>query len=167
MIIILSILLWNCSIKAQNDCERNAVMHLAAYNYIVNDSINQNKEIVVSDSIVDLDTYWFFSKLIDFPEEKRKLEQNRENKNYIWNEPVYSPCLSSLFCRKNNSAKNVIFFSQIEDNMLRADLLPHTWQLNEFRYDEMAHFTTGQIYLFIFDDDGTVKATFSSEIIYD
>ena len=160
-------MLWSCSIKAQNDCKKSAVMYLTAYNYIVNDSINQNKEIAVSDSIVDLDTYWFFSKLINFPEEKRKLEQNRENKKYIWNEPVYSLCLSSLFCRKSNSAKNVIFFSQIEDNMLRTDLLPHTWQRNKFHYDEMALFTTGQIYLFIFEDDGTIKATFSSEIIYD
>ena len=158
---------WSYPIVAQNDCEKVAALYLAAYNYIVNDSVNQNKKIIVSDSIIDLDRFWFSQDLENFPVEKEKLEQYRVDKGFNWFETYYSHCIDSLFCKKNQQANNILFFSPIEDNILRADVLPRKRCVNKFDYNTMAFQTVGQIYLFIFDDDGTIKMVFGRKIIYD
>lgn len=141
--------------------------YLMAYNYIINDSINQGKIIAVSDSIIDLDRYWFSEELKKFPIEQERLNEYRENKNYTWFTTFYSSCLSMLFKDKNQLANHVIFFSKVEDNMLLADLLPHTRQFDKFNYDEMAFQNVGRTYLFIFGKKGGLKAVFSREMIYD
>jgi len=168
IVIILSILLlWDYVVVAQNDCKKETALYLAAYNYIVNDSVNQNKQISVSNFIVDLDRFWFSEDLKNFPVEKEKVNQYREYRGFNWFEPYYSHCIDSLFCKKNQQANSVLFFSKIENNMLRADVLPHKRCVDKFDYNAMAFQTVGQIYLFIFDEDGTIKMTFSREIIYD
>ena len=63
--------------------------------------------------------------------------------------------------------KNVLFFSKIEDYMLRADLLLYKQQSNKFDYKKMTIQNIGQIYLFIFNKDGSLKFAFSHEITYD
>lgn len=167
----LLLLLFLCNGRIHSQCVDNqdTVLYKEAYDYIVNDSININKEIAVSDSIVDLDRDWFSHHLTDFPIEKKILDQYREKKKFIWLESFYSPCLASIFCKREIS-KYVLFFSQIEDNMLRADLLPSKKQFNctdIYNYDKMASLTEGWIYLFIFNNDGTIKASFNNEMIYD
>lgn len=155
-------------IKAQSDCDQDSIMYIAAYNYVANDSINRGKNIVVSDSIVDLDRFWFSKDLTEFTVEKEKLDLYRLRKNYVWFDSFYSPCISSLFSGKNLNSKLVLFFSTIEDNMLRVDLLPYNkkWK-NKFSYDTMSFQNVGQIYLFIFNKDRSIKKAFSHEIIYD
>lgn len=167
-IILILFISYSKIIYAQSDCTQDSVLYMIAYNYIVNDSINKGKTITVSDSIVDLDRYWCSAELDSFPEEKKALKQYRENKKYVWFTTYYSQCLNTLFHHtKNISAKKVIFFSQIEDNMLLAELLPYKKQCNLFSYDEMAFLSTGQSYLFIFSKEGILKAAFSHEMIYD
>jgi hypothetical protein len=88
------------------------------------------------------------------------------NKRYIWFDPFYSHFLASQFCKKDMS-NNVIFFSTIEDNILRADILPRKRQTNMFDYDKMAFQNVGYIYLFVFNVDGTIKLALQEEMIYD
>lgn len=155
------------AINAQLSCYKDSIKYLAAYNYIINDSINQGKIIAVSDSIIDLDRYWFSEELKSFPIEQEILNKYRENKNFTWFTTFYSSFLSVLFKDKNQLANYVIFFSKVEDNMLLADLLPHTRQFDKFNYDEMAFQNVGRTYLFFFGKNGGLKAVFSREMIYD
>jgi hypothetical protein len=154
-------------IHSQSYCDQDSIKYLIAYNYIINDSVNQKNKIIVCDSIVDLDRYWFSEDLKYFPEEQNKLNQYRKNKNFIWSSPFYSPCLVSLFGRQNKMAEKVIFFSTIEDNMLLADLLSCTKKTDIYNYEKMASFTEGRVYLFVFCKNNTLKAAFSREMIYD
>jgi len=166
IICILCFFFCSVPVRTQSNCCQDSAKYLAAYQYIINVSANDTVGIVVSDSIVDLDRFWFYDHLVDFPLEKKIVKQYRINKQFIWFDTFYLPCISSMFC-KNVSVKHVLFFSQIEDNMLIATLLPYTRQRDKFYYDEMARFTTGIIYLFIFEDNSTIKAVFCKTMIYD
>ncbi len=168
VIIIIYCFFCSNTIIAQINCIQDSTMYIAAYNYIASDSLNRGKSIVVSDSIVDLDRFWFSKDLTEFTVEREKLDHYRLSKNYVWFDSFYSQCISSLFSGKNLNSKMVLFFSIIEDNMLRADLLPHNkkWK-NKFNYNTMSFQNVGQIYLFIFNKDGSIKKVFSHEIIYD
>jgi len=161
-------------IDAQSNCSNDSIMYITAYNFINRDIIgaNQDKYIFASDSIVDLDWFIFSNDLIDYPIKKEKIEKYRINKKFVWFETFYSPFLNYLFCeiKKKQSDKGIIFFSQIEDNMLRADFLKWNYfkkNFNKYSYSEMSHQNEGFVYLFIFDEFGIIKATFSHEIIYD
>lgn len=167
IVIIVLFTLLSAISMAQTNCSQGSVMYLTAYNYIIRDSVNQGKTIAVSDSIVDLDRFWFSQDIADYPTEKEILDQYRADKKFVWKDAYYSPCLASLFCRKKTMPKNILFFSKIENNMLRVDLLPYKQQSNRFDYVKMASQNVGQIYLFIFNENGSLVSTFSHEIIYD
>jgi len=151
----------------QYDCGNDGILYLAAYNYILNDSINHNEKIAVCDSIIDLDRFWFSQDMKDFPIEKENIDKYRAAKEFKWDKPYYSYYIDSLFCEKNKQANNILFFSQIEDNMLRTDILPHKRCVDKFNYNAMAFQNIGLVYLFIFDKNNTIKIVLSREIIYD
>ena len=109
--------------NAQSDCTNDTTMYLVAYNYIINDSTNQGKSISVSDSIIDLDRFWFSEDLIALPMEKVKLDKYRANKGYVWYPPFYSPCIALLFGNNSQHQNDVLFFSKIEDNGREAQPL--------------------------------------------
>ncbi|NDP22618.1 MAG: hypothetical protein GZ091_16285 [Paludibacter sp.] len=163
---ILSSWLANYPIAAQN-CERDSLLYLTAFNYILKDSINHNNSIAVSDSIIDLDRFWFSKGLENFPNEKELLNQYRANKGYKWFKPYHSKLINLLFCRQKNEQK-VLFFSPIENNILRADLLPINQRSKDiFDYNKLASFTEGYQYLFIFNNSKTIKLALCRKIIYD
>jgi hypothetical protein len=154
---------------AQEDCRKDSVKYAQAYDYIMNDTVNKGRLIVVSDSIVDLDRDYFFSSSLDSIERK-KLECYRGEKNYKWFVPYHSNCIASWFPTKNANAEYVLFFSQVEDKMLRADLLPFNKAYVGIRYMfwyKQYHFLEGYIYLFIFDSDNlSLKKAARSDIIF-
>lgn len=143
MITVLFTLFYAISM-AQTNCSQDSTRYLDAYNYIIQESANQEKTIEVSDSIVDLDRFWFSQDIADYPTEKE-----------------------ILGLQKNNDAEKFIVFSKIEDNVFRADLLPYKQQFNKFDYKKMTIQNVGQIYLFIFNKDGSLKFAFSHEITFD
>jgi hypothetical protein len=154
------------TITAQNNCENDSIRYLVAYNYIINDSINTNKRLGVSDSIVDLDRFWFSHQLDSLPLKKAIVDTYRSNKDYKWFKTYHAECLDFL-SNKNKQGQYVIFFSQIEDDMLRVDVLPVKNSMNNTKhYDKLASFTNGYIYLFIFSRS-TIQLVFSNKIIYD
>lgn len=152
--------------SAQVDCGRDSIKYINALNYVINDAANDDKTIEVSDSIIDLDRFWFSEFLIDYPIEKAMVDQYRSRKSFVWFNPFYSPCIASLFSRMN-CANNVLFFSNIEDNILRADLLPIKNRRDKYHYDKIASFVTGTAYLFVFDDINNIKIIFCKNITYD
>lgn len=165
-------------IQAQSECGQDSIKYLIAYNYIVNDYVTKGKTITVSDSIIDLDRNWFSEELKKFPKEQRKLNQYRANKGFIWSDPFYSSCIASMFPVKDVSANNILFFSQIEDDILLADVLPYknvfiNWKSDKYNRDRMFNyklisiFTVVNQYLFIFDEDGTLKLSLNREMIYE
>lgn len=155
------------SIYSQLDCSKDSLRYIKAYNIIKSDSVLNNKSLVVSDSIVDPDWCWFSKDMVMYPEEQKIVADYRENKKYIWKSPVYSHCLASIFPRINNNSMFALFFSLIEDNMLRADLFPHNERIIKLKYDEIAFQTEGYAYLFLFDKEDEVKSVFRLKIIYD
>jgi hypothetical protein len=172
-IISIGLLFYCNTILAQIDCEKDSAMYSFAYSYIMNESVNINMKIIVSDSIIDLYSGWFSNDLIDFPEVKERMKQYWLNKNFIPFPPFYSSCIASMFYIKDTSANSILFFSPIKDNALLVEIYslnrynPYKRLFNGFVYNEVSRQTTGQHYLFIFNKDSTIKNVFSHEVIHD
>lgn len=154
----------------QNRSERDSIMYMAAYNYILSDSINKNKLIAVADSIVDLDRYWV-TGLQQFPEEHKKLAQYREKQmtKIFATSTSYSPLLSSLFHDQDVKRSNtILFFSGIIDLMLRADINSfnknYMGEYEKFNYEAYIWGISYE-YLFLFKEDGTLRKVLQRELI--
>ena len=145
-------------------------MYMTAYKYILNDPINKNKLIIVADSIGDLDSYW--DKYLEkYPEEQKKMNQYREKQiKRIWGTSTfYSPLLASLFQGQNvKSSNTVLFFSEIIDSMLIASEnfydKKSVGEYYKFSY-EAYMWGISYEYLFIFNEDGTLRDVFWHELI--
>ncbi len=162
----------------QINCEKDFFLYFEAYNHIVKLRENKIKIIAVSDSIVDLDRYWISPELEKYPIAKRQLNTFRENKKYVWTEPYYCSCLDALCTKEHSttSATHILFFSQVEDNILLAELLPCT---NTFivgaegtdclsmSYDKLSMFTLANRYLFIFNTDSSISLFLKEKMIYE
>lgn len=143
-------------------------MYLAAYNYIINDSINANRVICVADVITDLDMYEW-DGLKDYPKERKKLHMYRSERGYEYFEPYYCPLLFFLFRNKNaENSDTIVFFSPIVDSsMLRADLMFYdegSKGRSKFRHEAYV-FGMSYEYLFLFNEDGYIKKALGRYII--
>lgn len=159
-------------VAGQDARQRDSIMYKTAYEYIVNDSVCKNKRIVVADSICDLDRYWP-AGLEKFPEECKKLKQYREEQGKRMYKTriamYYSPLLVSLFPNRDvKRSDTVLFFSEIIDLMLRVDVIffnkQYISECERFRW-EAYMWGTAYEYLFIFNEDGTIRKALWSEII--
>ncbi len=159
-----------CPLSAQEQSIKEK-MYLSAYEYVIKDSVNVDTQIYVIDSIVDLDRFWFIDLLKEYPKELELAKNHRQNKNFHWDENTYSPMLNSLFSEKNKGAHMFLMFSDIEDNMLVAENIIRKrrngiWDPNT-DISWISRFTQGYSYLFIFNDDGSIKDVFRQLINYD
>ncbi|MDD3036925.1 hypothetical protein [Bacteroides sp.] len=147
-------------------------MYMTAYQYIKNDSFFSGKLVAVADSIVDLDRYEYDCLKEEFPEEYEKLKVYRKNKKYPYLHTYYSyfytyysPLLAFLFRGQDiERASAILFFSNIEDLMLRADveIYDKRYISNKFKYEQyMWGISYG--YLFIFDKNATLRKVLRSE----
>jgi len=149
---------------AQDFCTNDSTKYLNAYKYIVDDSINQGKNINVSDTIVDLDRIWFLDNLDSLLEEKEIVKKLTK---YSWFPNFYSQNIANLFnCKKMVPSKTILFFSLIEKNTLCADLFDNKGSLNEFNYNWIASQNRSHMYLFFFESNGNIKYIFRKEICY-
>lgn len=170
-VVFIFIICFGCQyVVCQNTWQKDSIMYMAAYKYITNDSINKKKLIVVSDSIEDLDRNWD-TGLEQFPEESKKLAQQLEeqSKRYFIKTTYYSPLLASLFQNQDvKRSQTILFFSKIEDMMLRADI--NFFNKKYIAEDEKFNFRDYMWgmkfqYLFIFNEDGTIKKALWRELI--
>lgn len=173
LMVICFCVFFSCGTYSQTICSKDSTRYVVAYNYINNEKVNREKMIIVTDSIVDLDRFWFSNDATGLL--KDKIDQHRINKKFIWNDTFYSSCLNFLFPTKKKKtlrATHVLFFSEIEDDMLCADLIfcrrLSKMQSDMFNYQRMATLNSGRIYLFVFDKGrNTIKSVFSHEMSYD
>lgn len=150
--------------------KRDSIMYKQAYQYIVNDSINIGKTIAVSDSIEDLDWH-FFSQNMDTPL-REWADKYREKRTFLIDFAYYSKCLKSLFSPKNMNATHTLFFSGVKYNMILADLFPCPKEIKmsankRFEMDSFTYwFPNGIVYsyLFVFNDDYSLKKVFTIHI---
>ena len=137
-------------------CEGDTLKYLRAYEYIMNDSVPCTENIYVSDTIIDMNRRVMCPSLKDFPEERERIDKMikvRFFKNFC------SPVIRSLFGSKNKDSKTILFFSTIEQNTLCAELICDKIYKDEFRYMHIVTFNPDVYsYLFIFNDDGSIKA---------
>lgn len=153
------------NLVAQDICIKDSIKYLNAYNYILNDSINLNKTIFVSDTLIDLDRIWFLSDLDSLPKEKAIIKSLI---NYSWKPNFYSDNISKIFFSNYNdcNSKTVLFFSWIEKNTLCVDLFQDEQIISEFDYNKIASQNKSHMYLFIFDLNGKIEHVFRKEILY-
>ena len=119
-LILLSFILGLSSCSSNNEVDFSNV-YKEAYEYIQKDSINVGLKIAVSDSIIDLDRAWNL-ELEDYPVIKDELDQYRAKHGYKYFKPYYSFALHELHEDYKQHPQMILFFSQIENCTLRADL---------------------------------------------
>lgn len=87
------------------------------------------------------------------------------NKNFIWFEPYYCSYVASL-SSYNKKGEFILFFFNIEDNMLIVEVLPNKQKKKKpFYHKQLAMFINGQNFLFIFDKN-EIKFVSSIDVIY-
>ena len=162
IIYLIFILSFSLSIHAQTI--EDLSKYQIAYNYIS----KKYQGIKISGNIIDLDRWVFpVDSLKDFPKEKEKLEATVKRKRIARNEDYYSKELAAL-TPKSKEIKNIIYFSQVEDNMLVANLVPfekHRHRIEDIdNFDSICRFTTTNDFLFIFDENNNIKKILTVEV---
>lgn len=154
-----------CCLKAEaqsNSVEANSNIYQRAFEYIKQDSINVGINIAVSDSIVDLD--WNgFDGLDEYKDENADLDncRNRQvNKNI---KPYYSPALHELHNSNKHAPQKILFFSPIENNLLRADL--HVFNLQYLYNNDWYIWGECIEYLVLLDENGHCKKVLKRRVI--
>lgn len=104
------------SLKVRNE---DLIKYKEVYDYILSDSINQGKDIFVSDIIVDMDRFYFKSYVKN---DSTLTHTINSLTRYYWFDNFSSPEIKALFKDQNEDADSILFFSLIEKNTLRADL---------------------------------------------
>lgn len=162
-ILFLSVIYLNS--KTQNISDEDLIKYQKVYEYIINDSIINNKSVYVSDIIVDMDRFGFIDKKDCYPELKLILDSLIK---YSWEDDIQSEKLHNHFKKINEQnyfAESIMFFSLIEKNTLRVDLFLTRNSLSEVRYGWVKSYTRDKIfaYLFYFEKD-SIKNVFRQEV---
>ena len=165
MKIINILILIGCSfavhMSSQQKCDSD-IIYSQAFCKIAQDTINSKSHLYVSDYIVDLDRFWYSDMLSDSIN-RELVKSFRSRKQYKWEPNYYCTCLHSLFNKEvNNNFDKIIFFSRIEDNMLRADVLNYC--KGSMDYDSLSLFGSGEAYLFICDSALKIIKTYKIKI---
>jgi len=146
--------------------ENDFFKYKEAFNYILSDSINLGKEIFVSDTIIDMDRFYFKDEVKDDTTLTNIIDSLTK---YTWFENFSSDEIQNIFGKQNKSAESILFFSLIEKNTLRADLFFERKSLNEFKYNNLSNYNVNEIfsYLFFFDEFGKIKKAYRAKMIYE
>ena len=144
----------NYNNKTERDAIKCAARLLAAY--------YPPDELCVSDSIYDLD-WFYFADVVD-DKTKQEISNYRTEKKYIWSPPIYSHNMAELFGTHNcecTSYKYVAQFSAPYNNLIRCDILPGDRRIGIYGSPTITSF------LFIFNNQGEVDQMFRDELHID
>jgi hypothetical protein len=137
----------------------DSIRYSNAYGFIKNNT--PEKRIKVSRCIVDFDLWMFpLDSLADFPEKKdsfmRLVERKLAETDKVC---LYDDDVARIANIKQ--PRKVLYFSQIEDNMLIACLLLFDKRRHKKsdidNFDVISRFNEPEYYLFFFDEDNTIK----------
>ena len=156
---IFTFALLSISLSAQQVSCLDIPKYLKAFEAIRADSINSDRNIRVSDWVIDLDRFWFKSHVKDDLYWNPVLQSLVK---FSWFEDFRSPELYSAFRDINNFSESIVFFSLVEKNTLRADLFLDRRGLHNFR----RLFDSVYAYLFLFDEEGNIVKQFRMELNY-
>jgi hypothetical protein len=166
------IIFFTCYIASSQDiCLNDINKYRNAMQHIINDTIT-DVNIYFSDIVVDFDRF-YFKHAVNSNDEYNKILDSIDK--HIWFEDFSSSLLKQTFEDNNYMLKynlkgNVVFFSTIEKNTLRADLFINInrGQLSRLTFQSTMFF--GEIvhsYLFFFDDKDKIKDIFRIKMLYD
>lgn len=146
-------------------CDKDLYKYQESYKYIVNDSINKNKLIYVSNEIINMDLVIFGNEL------KRKEEDEFALYTRLYSIPkeknFYSDKLHKSIKFVNNHSKTILFFSHvINDSIICAELFDNKGVTNEFKYERIAFQNESYLYLFIFDQNKMIKQAYRKKMLY-
>ena len=164
-VIIFFLFYCNIYVCTQDICVKDIIKYKEAYNYLIKDSIMDDKSLFVSDTVVDMDRFYFHADVIDYPEIKTTIDSL---KKYTWNKGFSSEQLREVWKNQNPYSESILFFSLVEKNTLRADLFINRYSLANFNYDDIIYFNRDKVYayLFVFNKQNKLERVFRREIIY-
>lgn len=164
-LIILALFVASCNSKAQDISNADLFKYKQAYDCISKDSINLNKKIMVSDTVVFVERVLFWENL-KVQGEKAEITINRidsiDNARKFKN--FYSLLLSRSF-KKDKTATLNLYFSKIFKDSLVAEVIDNKGLCNA-TYSRITMFNSGYCYLFVFDKKGYIKIVLRKEISY-
>lgn len=154
-----------CSLRTlaqDNDNINASIIYRHVFEYIQQDGINAKFNIAVSDSIIDLDKNWNI-ELGEYRNEELMLNQYESNLKCEYFKPYYSATLFSLHEANKHNPQLILFFSPIENHILRADL--HSFN-SQYQYRNELYIWGECIeYLFLLKEDGNIKKVFKQKVL--
>ncbi len=164
VLIVIMLFFLQSNMLAQKNYSADSIKYLVGYNAIINDSINQGKDLIISDSLVKLNVAVFFRELKQKDEDESSLTTRLHG---IYQNVDSCSKLTFLNDKSRKCSKNILFFSPIiNDSILCAELFEYKSNLNKNNYLRIATFNTSYVYLFVFDEVGKIKLMFRKEMIY-
>ena len=150
-----------------NNIEKDIPKYIMALNHIQNDTINKNKKITASNMVVDLNRAFFRTELLEnnlLP----KSEIDSLTIKFSWFDEFRSSELSKAFAPFNKQrSENIVFFSLIEKNTLRADLFwNNDSKSTDFNKVVGTQNDKAYAYLFVFENEN-IKTQFRFEVHYE
>lgn len=119
-----------------------------------------SNELCVSDSIYDLD--WnLFADMVD-DQTRHNLITHRIEKKFIWDSPVYSDAISSLFSSDTcDCCKYIAEFSEPYKGMIRCDIIPKGEKIGVYGVPRIS------IFLFKYNEKGEIFQISKTEVDID
>lgn len=152
-----------CSLRTlaqDNDNINASIVYRHAFEYIQQDNANLN--IAVSDSIIYLNKAWNIESG-GCRNEESMLNQYEDNLKCEYSKPYYSAALFNLHEANKHNPQMVLFFSSMENHMLRADL--HIFN-SQYQYRNELYIWGECIeYLFLLKEDGNIKKVFKQKVL--
>lgn len=144
-----------------NDIEK----YLNAKEYIEHDSLFNKKCLYFSPYLIDLDFFYFNTEIENDTTINGKLPiKNR------WFKDFYSLTLKDILKNECKEIDYIVFFSLIENDMLRVDVLPNRKGVATFRFDDVSLFCGEELqaYLFSFKKkSNNLRKVYRLKIKYD
>lgn len=159
-LILIVAITFNCC-SPQKDA---SLYYKTGYDYIASLPVIKDYGLIVSDRIVHIDMSNFYEELGDGGNEKTlllkldSLDSKRKNVNSILPELQGLP--------SDTSSKYTLFFSEIIDNILLAEVIENNG-LKNASHERLTAFNKSMVYLIIFDKKNQIKKVFKKEIQYD
>jgi len=170
-IVVACLIICTNTVKTQTIDSTDAQKYKDALLYIVNDTTIKGK-IYVSSIIVDMDRFWL-KDIVSTNCKYRKILDSLIK--WTWFEEFSSPLIEEIFENHNRNLwyhekGNVLFFSTIEKNTLRADVFidMDRGQLSKLTFKSTMFWGYPvHGYLFFFDCSDKIEDVFSFNLIYD
>lgn len=159
LVILLVMLSFN-SCFAQKDVD---IYYKTAFDYIVSLPEFKGNGLRVSDKLVHIDISNFYEELSEGNLEAMlfkldSIDNERNMKKHV------SPKLQDISSSK--SAVHYLFFSEIIDNMLLAEVIENKGLKNP-NYERLTSFNNSKVFLLIFNQNKELKKVYFKEIQYD